>query len=108
MINWFLVVLAPLGILLGMEYARRKRQADNDIYAFQPLKTHYLLNTVILVMVVLFVESALASLSNPDRFNVWMLILSGASGQVAMTIWSSNEITYAKRRLQKSSAENMT
>ena len=101
MINWLAVALVPLCVALGMELARRKKVAAGDIFSFQPKWVHRTLSYLLTVALVLFVEAARASLAEPSRFHLWILILSTVSAVLLNAMWSGAEFYYAKKRVKE-------
>lgn len=100
MIKWVLVAAMPFAVALGTEFGRRKQETAGRIFSFVPRRVHLPLSILIGASVVLFLEAARVSISDPSPFHLWMLILSGVASQVGQVAMSAAELWYAKRRLE--------
>lgn len=99
MINWVLVAIVPFTTVIGGEIGRRRQERAGKTVSFLPIWTHRLLTFFVELTLILFFESAWASLKYPGPFHLWLLILSGAASQIGLITISAAELSYARKRL---------
>jgi hypothetical protein len=104
MINWYLVVLGPLGAIVGTEIARRRMAAAGNIYSFQPVWMNRVLVGAGTFALMLFLEAARAALADPTPFHLWTLILSAGAAHLALAVSLAKEVQCAKSSMLKGSA----
>lgn len=100
MIDWFLVLAVPMGVLVGAEFKRRKMLAAGERYSFVPIRTQRILTFVGLFGMVLFGESTRVAWNDPSQETVFSMVLAAVLAFTGMAVLGERELRGARRALR--------